>query len=485
MTISKSIRKPGSYSEIDAAGANNALPSTRQETVFIAPMLAAGTKAANQPFSVSSGNQAAEFWGAGSIMHRMVRAAFKKNPYLVLTGVGLEDAGAGIAATSTLTFAGKATAPGTVTYKCGIDVVSIAYATDDDADAVVAALAAEIAKYTMLPVTADASTALLTLTAKNKGTCGNYLGKYNASDEKYYPEVIITGAGITVAVTGFSSGETDPDMTTAYAALVSKRYHLYAIPFATLAAAQDLDEHLELVSDEINQKGARGFMFISGAVADATTISAANAKRICLGTIRRVFRPQFENAAVYAAVQAAEETPWRAINDEILTDCDVPDIADRFTDTEINNLLWNGVTPFYVSGERVRCVRSVSMYTKDDTDTPDSVWLDSFKIATADYVREAIVNSHKSNFRNCSVRDNHVDGEPDGIITPADVVDNNIAVCKRIEKAGGLNNVDAYLADFVSERDSDVPGRINSMIPIDIVDAAHIFANTIKITSSV
>jgi phage tail sheath gpL-like len=83
------------------------------------------------------------------------------------------------------------------------------------------------------------------------------------------------------------------------------------------------------------------------------------------------------------------------------------------------------------------------------------------------------------------VRDTHVAGEPGDIITTDDVVNNNIAVCKQIEREGGLNSVDSFVGDFTAERHSSVPGRIDSQIPIDIVDAAHIFANTIKVVSSV
>ena len=486
MSISKSIRKPGAYSEIDTSGANNSLPSTRQEMVIIAQRLAAGTVAAHIPKSVVSADQAADYWGAGSIMHRLVKTAFEAYPYLVLTGCALDDAVAGVAAAAPVTFAGTATAPGTVEWKYSKrESVVIAVSKGQTASEVAAALVAEVAKYPAYPVTASAADAVVTLTAKNKGTCGNFIGKYNASTTKYDPDVVSMVDGITVTTTGFTGGATDPGMDLAFAALLSKRYHLYCIPFASLDAAQDLDAHLESVSDEINQKGARGYMFISGAVADATTISAVNAKRVCLGAIRRCRRPQFENAAAYAAIQAAEERPWKGVNNAVLVGCDSPDISDRFTWTEINNLLWNGVAPFEVgAGELVRCVRSISTYTKNASDTPDDVWLDSFKIATADYVREAVSDSHRRNFANFTVRDTHVDGEPDGIITPDDVIDNNIAVCKRIERQGGLNDVDAYVDQFTAERDPDVSGRINSGIPIDIVDAAHIFANTIKIVSS-
>lgn len=488
MSISSSIRKPGSYTSIDTSRSTNSLPSTRQEMVIVAQRLADGSVAANIPKPIISADQAASFWGAGSVIHRMVMAAFRQYPYLVLTGCAVDDAAAGIAATSTLSFAGESTGAGSVVARFGADTVVIAVSSETTPASVATAMAAEINKYVNLPFSASAAESVVTLTFKNKGTCGNYLGKFDATTSKYLADVFCSAPGLTCTATGWTGGENDPSdaqMSAAYAALASKRYHLYAIPFASLDAALTLNEHLESVSDEINQRGARGYMFISGALADATTVSEVNAKRLVLGTIRGCRRPNYENASALAAMQASQETPWKALNNVELSGCDTPDIQDRFTFTEINNLLWSGVTPFEVgAGERVRCVRMITTYTENAAGSPDSTFLDSFKVATVDYVREAIVDSHKRNFSNATLRDTHVDGEPDGIITPADVRSNNIAVCQRIEQLGGLNDVSKYKDFFTAERDQDSPGRVNSSVPIDIVDAAHVFATEISIVSS-
>lgn len=483
--ISESIRKPGAYSEIVRSTGAAPLPSKRMEMVIIGQRLATGSVLANQPKTLSGPGQAATYWGAGSIIHRMVIAAFRANKNLVLTGCAADDAAAGVAATCTMTVTGPATSVGVVTVIIGIDTVAIAVSSAMTATQAATALAAEINKYADLPVTAAASEAVVTLTAKNKGTCGNNIGRYSSVDSKHAIDVTSTAAGLTVAKTGFTGGASDPVLDDAYAALAGKRYHLYVIPFDNLLAVQALDTHLESISDEINQKGARGYVFSSKAYADAATLGTANAKRVTVGHVK-VRRPNFENAAAYAAIQSLQEKPWKAINDGELVGCDVPEIQDQYEWLDINNLLWAGVTPFEVgAGNKVRCVRSISTYTKDDASTPDSAWLDSFKIATADYVREAINISHRSNFKDASVRDIHVAGEPGDIITTDDVVNNNIAVCKQIEREGGLNSVDSFVGDFTAERHSSVPGRIDSQIPIDIVDAAHIFANTIKVVSSV
>jgi phage tail sheath gpL-like len=265
---------------------------------------------------------------------------------------------------------------------------------------------------------------------------------------------------------------------------------LFTVNYHTTPTTQDaadaLREHIATVSDEVNQMGARGFLFSDGNIAAASTFARGiNDKRICVGWFAGARRPQFENCAAFAAMQSAVDAPWLATNNVELTGCDAPAIGDRANWNELNNLLWAGVSPFFVSDAgRVACGRAISTYIRNSAGAEDDTFLDSFKIATADYVREAVRTRHLADFQNKILRDNHVDGEPSGVITPADVRDTNLDVCRRIEREGGLNNVNFFKDGFISVRAPNVPGRVNSTIPIDIVDAAHIMANTIVITSA-
>lgn len=479
------IRKPGSYTRINASGGNIALPSTNMKIAVVAPMLSSGNKEANVPYEVYSAADAAIYWGNGSIIHRMIKALFRAYAYASVTGVGVADATAGVPAVFNITITGTATGSGTFTIRIGTDTVRVAVGVDATPTATAVRMADEINKYVDLPYTATSLAGVLTLTAKNDGTPGNWIGKYVPANSRWEPELICDAAGQSVAVTSVTVGSNDSDLATAYSVLSGVKYHLYVIPYADATAVVALNDHLQSVSDEINQKGARGYMFVSENYAAATTIAAVNSERVTIGSIRGVRRPSYENAAAYAAIEAAKEKPWYAINGEHLIGCDVPDIKDRFTWTESNNYLFAGVSPFEVgSGEKVRCTRSISTYTENEAGTPDPTFLDFFKIATLDYMREAIVASH-AQFRNMNLRDEHVDNEAPNIITVDDVDSNNFAIAKRIEKAGGLDSVDQFADLFISTRDPDSPGRINSQVPAAVVDAAHVFSTTINIVSTV
>jgi phage tail sheath gpL-like len=453
----------------------------RQEMLIIAPRLAGGAVPAGVVTQVFSAQAAADAWGAGSVMHRMALAAFRQYGQVSLTGCAVDDSQQGTAASATVTFTGTASVTGQVSLWVGADRVTVRVDKGDAATAVAARLAGEItANFPNLPVKATVAGGTLTLTAKNKGTTGNYLG------QKGLPVVSVDVGGVSAAVTAFAGGAGDPAIDGALASVAGRRYHLIAIPWATADAAAALSEHLTEVSNEINQLGGRGFMFVDGNFAQVSTFAAGvNDKRMCVGYIYGSKRPQFENAAAFAAMQAAEPAPWLATNDKELVGCDAPAVPDRANWNEINTLLWQGIAPFAVgAGDRVRCVRAISTYIKADSGAEDDTFLDSFKIATADYVREAVRLRHLNDFPNKVLRDNHVDGEPSNVVTPADVRSTNLDVCRRIEREGGLNNVNFFADKFTSVRNPNVPGRVDSEIPIDIVDAAHIMANTIIISST-
>ncbi|HDE1407743.1 TPA: phage tail protein, partial [Klebsiella pneumoniae] len=96
--IPSSIRKPGQYFEFNTKLAVRTLPANAQKVLIVAPMLASGSLEPLVATSVFSGDEAAVYFGYGSIAHLMVVAAINTYSYLDLTVIGVSDASAGIAA---------------------------------------------------------------------------------------------------------------------------------------------------------------------------------------------------------------------------------------------------------------------------------------------------------------------------------------------------------------------------------------------------
>jgi len=305
-TIPASIRKPGVYAEFNTRLAVRTLPANLQPMLIVGQRIAAGTQAAGAPVGIFTDRQAADLFGRGSILHLMCRAAIQANAYLQLTAIAVDDAGGGVAAAGTVTPSGPATASGVLSVNIGNQRVDIAYAAADSANTIAAALNAQIAKQPDLPVTAGVAGAIVTLTAKNKGTLGNEI-KVSAA--------FTLGTGVGCVVVAMSTGATDPDITATLAAMFSAGHKIIATAINTQASLLVLRTHLDAVSSAIEKRGAMGFFGFTGTLANGTTLAGQiNAGRITGALLPSTTSLSYELAAAYASIAAFEEDPARPLN---------------------------------------------------------------------------------------------------------------------------------------------------------------------------
>lgn len=460
--IPASIRKPGKYFEFNTKLAVRTLPNNLQKMLIIAQRLTAGTVAALVPTQVFSDTQAAEYFGNGSMAHLMCRAAIKANAYLDLTVCALDD-GAGAAATGTVTIANAATAGGVLRLFVGSRSVEIAIATGDANTAVAAALKAELDKNPDLPVTATVALGVVTLTAKNKGTVGNQIDLVAE----------VTAKGTTATVVAMASGTIDPTLSTALAKVFPEQYHLIATPYNDQTNLTTLRDHLDSVSGPMEQRGAVGVYGYDGALASATTLAGQiNSGRICGVYLRGTRSPAYELAAAMAAVMAFEEDPARPLNTLELKGIHAPAIDQRFSRTEQENCLNNGVSPLEVGpGEKVQIVRAISSYLKDAQNIADISLLDITTIRTLDYVRKACRERISLRFPREKLSSK----------TPPKVRSELLDVLRLLEELEIVEEVAANAAGLIVERDLQDPNRLNAKIPTDVVNGLHVFAGRIDL----
>jgi len=162
-------------------------------------------------------NTAKDLCGGGSIGQIMIDAFKEENPFSPLDAIIVSDNGSGVAASGTVAFTATPTASGTLYVTVGSYVnnrYAIAITTSSTAttlgDALVAAIDADI----YAPVTAVNTTGSVALTAKSKGTEGNFIGL----------KVEGSVAGVSVALTAFASGATDPVLTGILTKIDESRY---------------------------------------------------------------------------------------------------------------------------------------------------------------------------------------------------------------------------------------------------------------------
>lgn len=443
----------------------------------------------NTPTRVYAPSDGARFGGSGSIAHRMVRAALRQYRYTELTLIAIDDDGSAVHASCTVTFTGTATSSGSCEIRIGNEKVTYAWGVSVTNIGVAMGFDAAIAALHDMPATPSQNGAgVLTLLAKNGGVCGNELGKYNTTYTDYRVSAKITsGTGISVAVSGWSGGANDPDITNALTAATAGAYSLFAIPYKDATNIAALKAHLLSVSDEINCNGARAWCGSTATIAIAATLAAAyNDSRVHVAFIRKCLFTSFELAAAVAAAHASTGHPALPLNTVAIPDCDAPDITDRLEFSELNSQLWAGVTPLNADGSgTVRIERSITTYTTNGFGSDDDTFLDTTVIACLDYMRKAIKSGDEAAFSQSVLRENHVDGEPAFVVTPDDINAFHIAKCKSLEKYGVCQQVDVLEDRFTAVRDGSVAGRVNSDIPVEVVQGLHVLANYIRLTTTV
>lgn len=460
--IPSSIRKPGKYFEFNTKLAVRTLPGNLQKVLIVGQRIAAGSVAANIVKDIFSDAEAAAYFGNGSQLHLMCRAAIKANPYLALQAIAMDDAGAGVLASGTVTLTGPATGAGVLTVKVAGKLVQVAIAATDTATAIAAALVAQIALQPDLPVTASAAVGVVTLTAKNKGTQGNNIKL----------EAATTATGTTAAVVAMAAGATDPTLATALAAVYGAGHNIIISAWNDSTNLTALRTHLDSVSGPLEQRGAIGVYGHTGTLANATTLAAGiNSGRISAPNFKVPEQP-CELAAAYGAVVASEEDPARPLNLLQLTGITAPALADRLSRTEQENALYNGVTPLEVGpGEKVQIVRAITTYTLDAQSIPDISLLDLTTIRTLDYVRKACRERISLRFPREKLSER----------TAPKVRSELLDVLYKLEELEIVEQVETNKDGLIVERDSQDPNRLNAKIPTDVVNGLHVFAGRIDL----
>lgn len=460
--IPSSIRKPGKYFEFNTKLAVRTLPGNQQKVVIIGQRIAAGAVAANVLKDVFSDAEAANYFGNGSQLHLMCRAAIKANPYLALQAIAMDDAGAGVLASGTVTLTGPATSVGVCTVKVAGKLVQVPVVATDTATAMAAALAAQIALQPDLPVTAAAALGVLTLTAKNKGTQGNNI-KIEAE---------CSATGVTAAVVAMANGATDPTIATALATVFAADHNIIISAWNDATNLTALRTHLDSVSGPLEQRGAIGIYSHTGSLASATTLAeGVNSGRVSAPNLKVPEQP-CELAAAYGAVVAGEEDPARPLNLLELVGITAPELADQMSRTEQETALYNGVTPLEVGpGGKVQIVRAITTYTLDAQSIPDISLLDLTTIRTLDYVRKACRERISLRFPREKLSER----------TAPKVKDQLLDVLYKLEELEIVEQVEASADGVLVERDSQDPNRLDAKIPVDVVNGLHVFAGRIDL----
>lgn len=467
--IPSNQRLPSARAEISNANALQGLPPAERKLLIIGQRLAPGTAGANVLRRVLQADQAVSLFGTGSQVARMCAAALAVNPLVELWAIGVDHAVAATAASGTITLAGTATAAGTLAYMIAGTRITVGVAIGATAATLAASLASAINAVTSLPVLASAVDGVVTVTSRNRGTWVNMI---HMRQNHYDGEVI--PAGLTSAIVGLSGGATDSSIATAIAALGDEQFQHVAIGLNDANSLSVLGAELESRWGPMRQIEGRAWAGIAGSFATLASFGATrNDPHVTLVGGYNIPTPPDAMAAACAAIaaDALGDDPARPLNGLVVPGVVAPRIEHRFTATERELLLRDGISTFTVtpSGE-VAMERMISTYQVNAYGLEDPSYLDVTTMATLAYYRFSWRARMLQKFPRAKLTDDII----------AAVRAETIAIAREWEEAGLMEDVDGFIAGLIVERDATNRTQLNLKLTPDVVNGLLQFAARIE-----
>ncbi|MFM9902137.1 MAG: phage tail sheath subtilisin-like domain-containing protein [Polaromonas sp.] len=479
-TIPIDIRTPGQYLEIDNSKAVRGLPAMNRRMLFVGNKLATGTAPANTLQRINSAAEAATLFGRGSVLYEMLLVARNANKESDMWAIALDDSGAGVQATQTLTVVAPGAQPGTVALYINGVKLSVGVSLNDTATTIAAAIAAAVAAHVDGPVTAAAVAGVVTLTARHKGQFGNDIDvRLN-----YYPDERLPG-GMTVAIAPGVAGAGNPDVAGALAAISLEAFYTMVTPYNDISNVVKIETELNSRWGGMDMRAGHLFVGLRGTHAALTTFgSGRNSPHSTVQGVKSAPTPVYQYAAVLAAVCEFNGAidPARPFQTLVLPGVLPPAQADQFTRQERNLLLRDGISTFTVDqGGNVLIERVVTTYQTNAYGIDDVSYLDLETKWTVDFMRFAFRARIAQRFPRHKLADNGTSfapGQP--VATPNIIRSELLDVARQLELVGVLEGFKQFKADLVVERSLVDRNRVNCILPPDVVNQFRVFAASVQ-----
>lgn len=477
------IRTPGQYIEIDNTKAVRGLPAQDRKILVLGQRLSTGTVAAAVPVRVLTGDQAEEFFGRGSLLAAMCRAAKGANDSGDMWAVALDDLGAGVQAVGGVTFGGTVSAPGTLALYIAGQRVRVGVAVSEANSATATKVAAAINAQTDLPVTAavdGVDDTKVNITARHKGETGNAIDiRVN-----YWPDERLP-AGLTVTVAAMTDGAGNPDVLDALAAIADDQYYSIITPWTDAANMAELEQEMEARWGPMQQRTGHVFGAVAGSHATLSTYGGnRNSPHSSILGVYDSPTPPWIWAAVWGAVTEFHGAidPARPFQTLALPGLLAPPEESRFTRAERDLLLHDGISTFTVPRGGVPVIeRVITTYQENAQGVPDISYLDLNTKWTVDYIRFAVRARIALRFPRYKLANDGTNFAPgQAIVTPRTIRGELYSLFRELEFAGLVEEFDQFKNDLIVVRSNQDPNRVNAVIPPDIINQFRVFAAAVQ-----
>lgn len=457
--VPDALRYPGAFIELD--GSQAGLGSDLPIVLLVGQKLSTGTAPVGEVVRISGDGDAKAKAGAGSMLAQMAIRYRKIDPTFDIFMLPYADNPAGVMATGSITVNAAATASGTLALYIASKLVSVGISVGQTATQIATAIVQAIVDAGIdIPVTAVAAAAVVTLTARHKGSCGNGIDlRLNINGED-------TPVGLGLSLSAMSGGTGDP-------------------------ASGDL----------ASQIGLRWFRYVALGITDAATLSAwhAESKRRYKVPVQAgfraftAFRGDYSAAASFGETKNYEHitdlwlginppTPWEAAatlaaaaapklyNNPVIslegTSLPLMTADVGYNDfTKGNSLLFKGMSIMEVGTDGACYIRRlISMYQTRSDGSADDAYLDINVAEAMERIRYEQRMGAVKKFRGTVAAKTDEGYRPGLPITTEDGVKAFLLSLYKnvlLAEKGWVQAYDYYKSTLVVEQDADNPSRFN------------------------
>jgi phage tail sheath gpL-like len=477
------LRVPFVAAEFDGARASGGPALLAFRALLIGQKNSVGTAAGNAILKVANADQVATLAGRGSQLHRMAKAWFTENTNTECWIGVLADDGAATAATATVTVTGAATAAGTLALYVAGNLVRVAVTSGMTATQVAAAIAAAIGNTVGgndLPVTCTSALGVATITGVNKGIAAN---EYDLR-VNYQSDSESTPAGITVAVTAFSGGATNPVLTSLIAAMGDTWFNVIAHPYTDATSLAAIEAELASRMGPLRMIDGVAITAKSGTYSTVSTLGAGrNSPSSVIVRTNDSPTPPMEYAASVAGVVAlsAQADPARPFQTLPLAWVLPPALSALDTLQMRNLLLYSGISVTRLAGTQVVIDRLITTYQTNAAGSSDQAYLSVETLFTLAYLRYSFRVQMQTRYpRHKLANDGTRLGAGQAVITPLLGKAEAVSWFRSMEELGLVEGFDQFKADLVVERDATDANRLNLLLPPNLINQLIVTAAKVQ-----
>jgi phage tail sheath gpL-like len=486
--IPANLKVPLYWVEVDPSMAG--LPVINQPSLLVGTMNSEGDAPPDIALAIGTQAQADNAFGQGSELSRMFLSFFNNNFANEVWALPLAEPTGGTAAAGDIVVTTPPTTAGTIfLYIAGELVEEINITTTDSADDIANAIADAVNAQGDLPVTADATTTpgTCTLTAKWMGVTGNDI----RIDLNYYGsiggEVLPVGLVMTLPTNNVLSGGVGvPDPAAGIAALGEKNFEYVAL--ATTDSNTLMMWNEEFGFTDSGRWGWKrqlfGHLFAVKRDTYSNLILWGNTQNSGVLSAMAIEMtspsPVFEWVAAYVAMaqRALINDPARPLQTLTLNMIKLAPLHDRFDITELNSLATNGLATQKAGADNQPMIsRETTTYQLDLYGFSDTAYELVTTLATLARLIRNQRQAITTKFPRCKLADDGTRfGPGQAIVTPG-IIKAELLAEYAVDMWNGLvENIAAFAAHLLVERDPNDPNRVNVLYPPDLINQLRVFA---------